>query len=624
MKALLCSFFFVILSGFCFGQLVQFPSTDVIHVPPIGNEAIGIKSIKPRGWTKIRPEYPNPSFQKATSGPSRTMDEGVTSSSKTSAAYQVAKLKGFVANNMDLYTPGDNSMGISSRGYIVSADNYTIDYYSDAPDTLMQFQRHHEFYNDSTIIGEPFDPHVIYDHYANRFIVVTCIYSDSTPNYLLISFSKDEDPRLGWNHYRVRSDTMDENQWFDFPSIGINRNELFITGNMLWDSTNVDISGNKVFQIRKKEGYQNNPLAMRIWNDVLDGEGDMAYTVAPISHGLQSDAYNRGIYMVSTKNLAGAQSSNKLFWYEITDSLDGANPQLIAHTTDALVPYSSPVAGLQLGNMDFIKLSNTKAHGGFYMDSVLNFVYCRNFNNYSVIVLNRLDIRTNTIQRFPLGFTAGQIDYSFPSLAFMGADSTDPDNMILGYLRTGAGIFPEIAAIHFDDGAFWPTSTIVKQGEGPIDYYLGNQIERFGDYTTIQRRYDADPARCWLVGCYSNGANSNHWGATNLLNAYIAELGDSAIAQGSSPSFASDAFGISVYPVPNSGTFTVRSTKPEYRISHLSVSTLDGRMLFDQEATNGYLQEVSLEEISSGIYFVTVVLNEKLVHHEKIVVTTSR
>jgi hypothetical protein len=625
MKTLLKTLFLALLLGYCrggFGQQIQYPSTGVITVPPWDGSPIGFEGLKQRGWHKTRPENSVPSFNAVATFPDNEIHEDGAESGKTTAAIQVAKLKGFTANNLDLYVPGDNSIGISNGGYIVSADNYTIDYYTDAPDTLVQFQEHHVFYNDTTIKGEPFDPRVIYDRYANRFIVVTCVFADSAPNYLLISFSRDEDPRLGWNHYKLRSDTLDDNQWFDFPSIAVNKDELFISGNMIWDSTSAEIAGNKIFQIRKMEGYQNAQLKMRIWNDVLDGQNDIAYTVAPLSHGLMSDSYNHGIYMVSTKNINPGQSSDKLFWYEITDSFNAPNVMLIPHTTDALTPYSYPIAGFQLGTVDSIKLSNTKAHGGFYMDSTLNFVYCRNFNYFSVIVLNRLDMRNNTIQRFPLGYTAGQEDYSFPSIAFMGADSTDPDNMVLGYERTGVGIFPEMAAIHFDDGAFWPTSTVVRQGEGWIDYYGGNKLERWGDYTTIQRRYDSNPTRCWFVGSYPNGANANHWGATNLLNAYIAELGDSTLIQGATKP-KTESLGLSVLPVPNNGSFMVLSSRHENRITRVTVTDVDGRLLFDQSVQPCHEHPVSVSSLASGIYFVTIEVNQKQQQHEKIVVCPS-
>lgn len=241
------------------------------------------------------PSVMDPDYQEEGSG-----------ANKSTLARQISVLRNFTANNLAVYCPSDNSMGISDNGFIVSADNLTIDYFTDAPDTLVQFQRHHIFYGDTALRGLPFDPRVIYDRYANRFIVVSLIGGANSENRLMVSFSTDEDPQAGWNHYTIMSDSLDPKQWFDFPTIGMNKDELFISGNMLWDSTNQNLSGNKVFQIKKANGYAGDSLKLKMWMDILDAEGDLAGTMVPVSEGLMRDSYQKGIYLASTKELSGA------------------------------------------------------------------------------------------------------------------------------------------------------------------------------------------------------------------------------------------------------------------------------------------------------------------------------
>lgn len=537
---------------------------------------------------------------------------------KVEVATHVSVQRSFTANNLDVYTPGDNTMGISDGGYIVSSDNYTIDYYTDTPDTLRQFQQHHTFYGDSALKGVPFDPRVTYDRYANRFIVVMMAYADSMDDYLLISFSHDEDPRNGWNHYRLRSDSLDENQWLDYINVAVNRDELFITGNLYGDAAGSAQSGNKVFQIRKAEGYQGNPLRWREWKNTLDFEGDMAYSLVPLPHGMLSDSYNKGIYLVSTKNLTPGDSSNKLLWYQITDSFNAPAVALDRHMTNSPIYYSDPFVGLQLGIGYPIKISDSKVHSGFFMDSILNFVYCRNFNNYSVIVLNRLDLRTNIVQRYPWGNTTSQMDFTFPSIAFYGADSTDNDNLILFYARTASNIFPQLATVNFDDGAFWPNSTIVRQGDGYIDFYAGSQNERWGDYTTIQRRYHSQPPRCWAVGGYPFGATPNFFGSTNGLNAFIAEIGDS-IALGAVDMQAQNPIA-SVYPNPSNGTFTVLSSNPRHRVTGVALIDLAGHFLYHQEFQPSQELHVSIPVLPEGMYLLKIEYNHQNVSYEKLLV----
>lgn len=551
------------------------------------------------------------------------MEEMDGTLTKATAAHSLLVYKGFTANNLELFTPGDNSMGVSRSGFIVSADNLTIDYYGDTPDTLLQFQRHHVFYGDTLLKGVPFDPRVIYDRYTNRFIVVTCAYADSMANYLLVSFSKFEDPRLGWNHYRIRSDTLDENEWFDSPNISINRDELFITGNMFSDLGNGAVVGNKVFQIRKAEGYANQALQMKVWTDILDAEGDMAYCMVPLQDGMMRDSYNRGIYLASTKLIYSGQSSDKLFWFQITDSLTSPNLRLDTHMTSSLIPYENPQVGFQLGSTDNIRLSDAKAHSGFVMDSILNFVYCRDYLNYSVIVLNRLDLRTNTVLRYPWGYTAGSQDFSFPSIAFMGADSTDADNLAMCFLKTGSQLYPQIDVVHFDDGSFHQNSTVVRQGDGWINFYPGNQNERWGDYSTIQRRYDSQPPRAWLVGGYPNGPIANNFGVTYHLNAYIAEIGDS-LALGL-PGGQDDGVAVcAIFPNPTADKVTITTFEPSVAIERVTLMDLQGGAVMEVAAMNRDNVEIDLGGLASGLYFAMVQLNGKKVAYEKVVLARYR
>ncbi len=553
----------------------------------------------------------------------QSLEEGQSPISKIAVAQPLTAYRQFTANNLDEFTPGDNSMAISRNGFIVSADNLTIDFYSDGPDSLTQFQRHHLFYGDTTLRGKPFDPRVIYDRYANRFIVVTCAYADTADTYLLISFSRDEDPQNGWNHYQLRSDTLDENQWFDYPFISINRDELFITGNMFADLGNGTVTGNKIFQIRKAEGYNGQSLKFKLWMDILDSEGDFAYCMVPLQDGLMRDSYNRGIYLASTKLIYTGQNSDKLFWYQITDSFNAPNVALDTHMTSAGIAYSDPLVGYQLGSNDDIELSDAKAHSGFVMDSVLNFVYCRNFSSYSVIVLNRLDIRTNTNQRYPWGFTAGSQDFSYPSIAFMGVDSTDPDNLALCFLKTSANIYPQIDVVHFDDGAFYQNSTVVRQGDGYIDFYAGNQDERWGDYTTIQRRYDSQPARAWLVGGYPNGPNPNFFGRSYLFNAYIAEIGDSMVVSAPEGGFLETAH-VSVFPNPADESMTIRSNWPNVRLESLCLIDIHGATVGAKDAENPSSITIDINDIASGLYFARIQYNGNMYTYEKVVVAHTR
>ncbi len=523
--------------------------------------------------------------------------------------------RSFVANNFTGGPPADNSMAISNSGFIVGMDNTTIDFYRDTPDTLLQFQYHRDFFGDTNLYDLPYDPRVIYDRYADRFIVVIA-YTLGSNSDLLVSFSKTDDPRDGWNHYRIDADTLDNEQFIDYPQIAVNRDELFITGNMIDDATRTPL-GNKLFQIRKQDGYDSLALAMRIWPDILDASGQMAFFLCPLSDGLMADSYNKGIYLASTEFVSVGQTGTKLFWYHLTDSIGAAGATINSYQLGSGQPYEVPPIGYQLGSTDYLDLGNCRVHSGFHLAGKLYFVYCKNTNMYCTVVLNRVGTQANSLKRNGWGFSSGQQDDSYPSIAFAGVDSTDDSKLLMCFQRSGFNIFPQMKAVYFDS-TFAPSSMLVKLGEGYIELIPTPGInERMGDYTTTQRRYGAAVPTCWAVASYPVGANGNHFGEVNGINGFIAEFTDS-LANAVSPDVLSNV-GVSIHPNPTSSLLNVQTTDMQNPIRKMSLFDLQGKAVSEWHGNWGNETiPLNVADQSRGLYLLRVQFKNQSYAHFKI------
>lgn len=606
-------------------QQVQYPATGLVTIPRWegGGIPTGSKSQYPpkhveRGIYPAKDAHAAPKSSLPSHGdPDGLVNDGNAPNpfTRTTRGSIVNVGRSFVANNLFRFFPCDNAMAISDSGFIVSVDNYTVEYYDETPDSLVQNQLHDVFYNDASLSGIPFDPKIIYDRYAERFILVMLAYADSAENKILLSVSKGQDPRDGWYHYRISSDTLTENKWFDFASIAVNKNELFISGNVVSDAANA-FSGNKVFQIRKREMLQGLPLTSRVWLDVLDVDGSKAFTLVPLSDGLMRDKYDRGIYLVSTDLVSTTISSNDLNWFHITDSLDAPGVMLLANETPAGVPYSDAVDALQL-NGDNIKVADCRVLSGFFLDSVLNFVFCKNTNNYSTIVLNRLHVGTNTNERFPWGFTDNFYDYTFPSIAFWGADSSDKDNIMMCFQRTSSATYPELMAVNFQGDSFALASTVIRQGDGFIDNIQGAGTERWGDYTAIQRRYGANPKACWLAGSYPFGGTPNFYGHVNGLNTFIAEIADTLALSITRPILRKGAF--VAYPNPSSGLVTFEVVGNGLLADQLKTYDSMGRLIYSARWSGVAPLSIDLHNEASGLYFVHLTFKDQSHEIQKLV-----
>jgi hypothetical protein len=76
-----------------------------------------------------------------------------------------------------------------------------------------------------------FDPKILYDPFAQRWIITAPANPATTTSSLCIGVSDNSDPTGGWQVYAFDVDAADLN-WFDYPSIGFNKNWIVVTGNL--------------------------------------------------------------------------------------------------------------------------------------------------------------------------------------------------------------------------------------------------------------------------------------------------------------------------------------------------------------------------------------------------------
>jgi hypothetical protein len=104
----------------------------------------------------------------------------------------------------------------------------------------------------------------------------------------------------------------------------------------------------------------------------------------------------------------------------------------------------------------------------------------------------------------------------------------------------------------------------VKAGNGPVSLISGD--ERWGDYTGIQRRYDAG-GTCWVNG-YFGQSNGTH--AT-----WVSEIGRSSDVGVTEPVSVADH---TVYPNPFADNINITFAIPEVKHIRFAVYDMQGRL----------------------------------------------
>lgn len=510
----------------------------------------------------------------------------------------------FEANWSTQQTPPDNSMAVSNGGWIVSTNNDGI-VYAQTNGNIAFGAFWPDFFQGQGLPANIYDPKVLYDSQADRFFMVVLHGSDASNSILLWCFSQSNNPNDGWNIYQISGNALNNNCWFDYPSIGVSNNEVYVSGNLFTSGSN-QFDQAIIFQIQKSEGYSGANLNWQYWYGLTSDIG--GFTVVPASWG-QSGNYGPGILFVSS---ASAGDNRYVVW-DLTNDL-GANPSLNTYTVN--VGAYSPAADAQMpNNGDLLDNGDCRILGAFYLNGLLHCIHHRDVGNgwnglaYSRITVSNLQATQGTFGN------PGVIDISFPQLTSYST-STNDHSVMVAFLRSSTTVNPEARVVNCDGNMQWSNSTLVKAGETYVDFLQGE--DRWGDYTGMARKHNASDPEVWMAACYGanvSGVLNNTW------KTWIAQIGDGPI--GIAEAEVGSA-GISVFPSPAVDMFNLVFEAGE-RTGHTIVLTdMKGalvKLLYQGiPAVGENMLTFNRGQLSSGQYLLTISTNNKTVAHEKLVI----
>jgi Secretion system C-terminal sorting domain/PKD domain len=102
-----------------------------------------------------------------------------------------------------------------------------------------------------------YDPKALYDHVANRWMIVSSAEPQSNNSCTLLAVSKTDDPTQGWNMYKVDVDPTNV-RWVDFPSIGFNDRWIVVQMN-LFPMPGNSTTSHQIYVWDKADVYSNGP-----------------------------------------------------------------------------------------------------------------------------------------------------------------------------------------------------------------------------------------------------------------------------------------------------------------------------------------------------------------------------
>jgi len=403
--------------------------------------------------------------------------------------------KTFGGPSQTRFFPPDPTIA-AGPAYVVVAVNTTLAFYTKAGALKFQtafgtwFSKLAEDQNTTL-----FDPRVMYDQYAQHFIVLVDAVKDSeNRSWYFLAVSKTADPTGDWVQWALDMQLNGKtttNNWADFPGLGLDQKGIYLTGNMF--SFNTDNFMNaKLRVLNKANVYQFGVITWVDFFNLRDATGQPAFTIQPVhSYGTVDREY-----MINSND----DHATKLTLWSVQNPT-APRPTLLkkAITVSA---YQYPPDAPQKGGGEAINTGDARfdTHGiysGGYIYAIHPVGYNWSSGQVSAIRLYQLTPAGAVVQEITYG--ADKLYYFYPAL-----DVDSRGNIVVVFSRCGPS---ELVGIYYtgrkltDAAGKLQNSALLKMGAVNYEQEDDSNRNRWGDYNTAA--LDPSDDSVWIFSEFS-------------------------------------------------------------------------------------------------------------------------
>ena len=357
-------------------------------------------------------------------------------------------------------------------------------------------------------LGCAFDPKVVYDHFADRWVMVYLAVNKTTPvNSILVSASDDSDPNGVWCNWDFRGDvngSTPSGNRADYQGLGFDDQAVYIVPNQFgWDNT---FKYAKIRILPKSTLYDPSCPAVTftdLWDIRYPQPGADAFTVftgrPAVTFGSPGAEYLMANSGFITPN------NNFMLLFTLTTPLS-ISPVLTADLVTVVPSDPPPDANQSGGGTPLIDVGGHRIRNVVYRDgsvwtahSVVDSSVATQANARYV----RVDVASKTaLQDVSIG--AANCWYYYPAIA-ADVDS----NMAMVVNRSCTTEFASIRYVSRLNGGALEDSSLLKAGEANYVKTFGGSRNRWGDYSGIAVD-PADPRSIWMFAEFADSP-ANTW-----------------------------------------------------------------------------------------------------------------
>ncbi len=412
-------------------------------------------------------------------------------------------LKSFQGNTMTNSIPPDPYIAVGPQ-HIMTTVNSNFAIWDKSGNLIKQINADSWYATLIPGVGS-FDPKILYDHFAKRWIMVW-LDQDNTAQrgFYIVSVSDDSIPTGVWYNWAISSNlngTTTSGTWGDYQGVGFDSLAVYITSNQFAFGGSFQYV--KIRIIPKTDLYANTGGQlnwMDLWNiNYPTPPGGKPFNIRPTISYTHTNDY----YLLNAPSGGG----NFLALYKLSNPT--TNPSLSVQLISASYMYTPPNANQLGGGSPLIDGANncsfrfepTFKNGKIW---AVNNVQNPNYSAYSAIRYFKIDVISGVANEDIIFGANGYWMY------YTGLAVDKQDNVAINFSRSSNN---EYAGAHFITKPVgfttFSNSNMVAAGRGNYVVTYGGTRNRWGDYNGLW----LDPVNrtsFWMLTEFAAGTNT--WG----------------------------------------------------------------------------------------------------------------
>ena len=426
-------------------------------------------------------------------------------------------------------TPLDNTMALGHK-YLVASVNSFLWAYDIEGDSNLFVDEHGSTYNISfaefgkdyitnPAVESPFDPKLIYLPNHDKFIFI--FLSGRTPanSKIIVGFSSTNDPRDPWNVYMLPGNPRGVDQWTDFPMVGSDKDNMYLSINLLKANTSwqLGFEGSIVWQLPLDEGFRGDTNLTTTMYDSILYNGTNIRNLTPVQNQNPNTSINdEGTSFKFLSNRNFDIQNDSVFTFDIFN--DHSITDVILQPKPYGVPPnglqeddnpSDDTDGLQTNDARFLgAISYTNAVGENHIEFVGN---TKDFNTGRAGIYHGSWMQHNgTLTKTANIIGVDSLDFGYPNIAYTSNGEGCYEGSLIAFNHTSLTTFAGVSAIRHSNAKGYSNIIRLKEGDNYVRRLSGS-YERWGDYFGIQT-VPGNPSQVYTAGYYGTiNRSSSTW-----------------------------------------------------------------------------------------------------------------